>query len=119
MNTPIQPSMFTNLPASVVVTSSHPREAEIQRAMERASELVLERYEAVLRSLGSVLVDFIAGDVTERYEAKYGPLAAHDKKALGGLFQRLMRSGVIEKTGEYRARNQGNAAAVYRLKVRI
>lgn len=110
---------FPTLPdasAFDAVAVGHPRQEEIERAFEKATALVLERYEAVIRTYGSVMTDFIAGDITDHYEKKWGQLSKHDKKALGGLYQRLMKRGVIVKTGEYRARNQGNASAVYRLK---
>lgn len=34
----------------------------------------------------------------------------------GGLFIQLQKKGVVEKTGGYRLRDQGNASAIYRLK---
>lgn len=113
----IQTSLFDTAPAFVPPppASTHPRAEQIERAFERASDEMVERYEAIIRVVGDVRDDFIAGDITDRYEQRYGKLEDHEKKALGGLYQRLIKSGVIEKTGKHRARNQGNLTAVYRL----
>ena len=97
------------------MASSHPRAEQIERAFERASEFMVEHYEQIMQTVGSVRDDFTAGDITERYEQRHGKLSDHDKKALGGVYQRLLKRGVIEKTGKHRARNQGNLCAVYKL----
>ena len=112
------PSLFGERPVAAPAPAGHPRKAEIKRAYERVDQLFLDRYQETLEAYGSGVADFIAGDVTEVYEKRYKALSTSQKKALGGLYQRLMQQKRIEKTGEYRARNQGNASAVYRLKRR-
>lgn len=113
----IQTSLFESMPVAppMPMASSHPRAEQIERAFERASEFMVEHYEQIMQTVGSVRDDFTAGDITERYEQRHGKLSDHDKKALGGVYQRLLKRGVIEKTGKHRARNQGNLCAVYKL----
>lgn len=111
----IQTSLFDTAAATVTAASSFPRKAQIDAAFERADEAFIERYGLVLVIYGKANAAFIAGDVTDYYVKNYGPISDKQKKSLGGLYQRLQRSGVIEKTGGSRMRDQGNLAAEYRL----
>lgn len=92
------------------------RREVIMRIFATADGYFISEYVKCLVEFGLTHDDFIAGDVTDVYEKRSGKLSTHEQKSLGGLFLQLQRKGVIEKTGGYRARNQGNASAVYRLK---
>ena len=107
-----QPSLLTPTTPAV----SYPRAAQIERAYAKANPLIMALYEKAVRIGGSILPDFTACEITEIFTAKCGKPDTVTIKALGGLYIRLQKEGVIEKTGGYRARNQGNAAAVYRLR---
>ena len=109
------PSLFDHL-AGRVDNYAPPRSEHIARAFEKADAVFVERYGLFLISFGMRHKDFIAGEVTAEYETKYGPITLKQKKALGKLYQTVQRTKLIEKTGGYRARNQGNASAIYRLK---
>ena len=108
------PTLFDLCPSF----NTHPRAEQIARAEGKVSPEFFERYEQILMAVGQVMRGgFIACDVTEMFERRYRPLTKVEQKGLGGFYQRLLRAGVLEKTGGYRARNQGNPSSVYRLKV--
>ena len=104
------------IPANAVMRTRQPsRQKQINAVFEKADKATFFKYRCVLVQYGTTHADFIAGDVTESFETSVFKLDARHKKALGGLYQRLIAEGVIEKTGEYRKRDQGNMTAVYRL----
>lgn len=110
------PSMFNgNGEPSVYVTRQNPRQPQIDRAFEKAEQAFLDQYENFLLTTAAFHPGFIAGEITEAYVKRHGAISIKQKKALGGLYQRLMNRGLIEKTGGYRARNQGNPSAIYKL----
>lgn len=92
------------------------RQYQRERAHDAADDAFLERYTALLLSVGRVLGRFIAFEVTREYERRYGEIGERNLKGLGGLFARLQRQGIIEKTGEYLPRKNGCVQARYRLK---
>lgn len=96
--------------------SMEERQLTIERVFEEAEPEFIQMYRAFLLSYAGRVEDFIAGEVTAEFNEAHRRLTAHEKKALGGLYQSLQREGAIEKTGWYRARNQGSASAIYRLK---
>jgi len=110
------PSMFDVPHAVAVAEPSNVRQPIIDSVFERADAAFLERYGLFLVTFGRTVVDFIAGDVTAAYERRYGKISPSQKKSLGGLYQRAIKHGTIEPTNEYRKRDQGNVAAIYRLK---
>ncbi len=91
----------------------HPRAEQIELAFVHADDDFIEKYTRFVIVFADVHFDFIAGEVTEQFEKRHFKLDDRQKKALGGLYQRLLKSGEIVKTGTYRSRNQGNASAVY------
>jgi hypothetical protein len=88
----------------------------IMRVFGEADSHFISSYVKCLVEFGLSHEDFIAGEVTTVFERRNGELSTHEMKALGGLFLQLQWKGVIEKTGGYRLRDQGNASAIYRLK---
>jgi hypothetical protein len=104
------------LPESLPSISIEARREIIMRIFDAADGHFISTYVRTLVDFGFSHEDFIAGDVTAVYEKRHGELSVHEQKSLGGLYMQLQRKGVIEKTGGYRARNQGNASAIYRLK---
>lgn len=112
-----QPTMFdTQIPmiSPTVHTYEAPRQKQIDAAFENADADFIERYTRFIRSYAAIYDDFIAGDVTTAFEQKHFKLSPRQKKSLGGLFQRLLKSGEIVATGGYRKRDQGNPSSVYR-----
>lgn len=93
-----------------------PRQAQIDAAFEHADEEFIERYTRFARAYASIYPDFIAGEVTAAFEKKHFKLSPRQKKALGGVYQRMLKSGEIVATGGYRKRDQGNPSAIYRRK---
>jgi hypothetical protein len=93
-----------------------PRKAQRDRAEQRADPVVMERYERVLTSAGSGLGVFIAAEITEQYEKRYGKLSERDAKGLGGLYARLLLRGTIVKTKVWRPRKNGCPQAEYEWK---
>lgn len=92
------------------------RQETIERVYAEADENFIAGYRNFLIWFADRVDDFIAGDVTERFEKSFRKLKPRETKQLGGLYQVLQKEGVIEKTGGYRKRDQGSPAAVYRLK---
>jgi hypothetical protein len=115
-----QPSLFggavPDLTHQEPPKSPPSRQDIIERTYAKAEADFLERYRKHLLAFGDGLADFTACDVTTSFESLYGKLSKIEGKQLGGLYRRLQFDGTIEKTGQFRERNQGNVAAVYRLK---
>jgi len=103
-------------PLSSRTPASNDRRKLIKQVFEKADEAFIARYTEYLMTWGGLQADFIAGEVTAFYERFNNKLSSREKKQLGGLYIALQKERVIEKTGQYRKRDQGNAAAVYRLK---
>jgi hypothetical protein len=118
------PDLFTGVvpqfdPVAVPVSSppsNNPRQEIIERVFEEAEPEFIQMYCAFLLSYAKRVEDFIACEVTAEFNEAHRPVTKIEGKQLGGLYQSLQRVGAIEKTGSYRARNQGSASAVYRLK---
>lgn len=92
-----------------------PRQDIIERTYKSAEPEFIQMYRAFLLAYAERHEDFIAGEVTAAFGEIHRPVSETEGKQLGHLYQLLQRDGSIEKTGGYRARNQGNASAVYRL----
>lgn len=112
-----QPSLLAGVPdyvPPVAVAQTVPREHQVERAERKASAEFIERYERFLIFFGRGRT-FISNEVTQAYESRYEKLTEIEEKALGGFYRKRLRSGLIEKTGVYRSRDQGNASAEYKL----
>lgn len=110
-----QISLFADTIAPLPQRDPRPRGKQIDSAFSKADASFIALYEAFLFSFGATHQDFTACEVTEAFTAKHYTLSDKQKKSLGGLYQRLIKRGKIEKTGIPRERNQGNLAMVYRL----
>lgn len=109
--------LFDSIPVDPKPVPSYADDRRVarRRAFAKADEIFIANYEKCVLQIGTQASAFIAAEVTEHYEAVYGKLADHQAKALGGLYGDLQRRRLIEKTGEHRARKNGNMAAEYRL----
>jgi hypothetical protein len=96
--------------------SINERQGIIERVFEEAAPEFIQMYRAFLLSYAERVEDFIANQVTSAFGEQFRPLTEKEGKQIGGLYQRLQTEGILENTGEYRKRDQGSPASVYRLK---
>lgn len=109
-----QPTLFTESPPPVF--NDRPRAKQIKAAFAKCDASFLALYEAFLFWHGATHTDFIANEVTTAFEQKHYKLSPSQKKALGGMYQGLLRREKIEKVNGSRERDQGNLSQIYRMK---
>lgn len=93
----------------------NPRQPMIDAALDHADEMFKESYRAFALSYAASHVDFIGEDISTAYKTTRLP-QPREWRAVGGLFQKLIRQGLFEPTGAYRMRANHTPTAVYRAK---
>jgi hypothetical protein len=105
------------------LSQTHPRSEQIALAFDHADDAVKESYREFAVRFAYTVKDFTGEDVTTAFKAdpttvKPAPRDDHNEwKFAGGVIQKLVASGVFEKTGEWRNRYNGNGTRVYRLRI--
>lgn len=92
---------------------THPRAEKIAKAASNADEAApgwRDRAAAFVLAFGKTRATFTAEDATKAFGEDQPT-----QGAMGAVFVTLAKQRKIEKTGEYRARAQGNAQPVWKL----
>lgn len=106
-----QPQLF-DIRRETVDVCANPRQSVIDSTLEKADEEFKERYLEVLMEFVRSGQEFIGEMVQVAYKCRRLP-PPKNWRAVGGIYQRLIRKGVIEVVG-YGKRNQGNPSPKYR-----
>lgn len=107
--------LFENVQAVPLSGPAIPREQAIKAAMANAGSKFIEEYTAFALLYAASHEDFIGEDITREWMRQKRP-CPREWRAVGGIFQGLVKRGIFEKTHEYRSRENGSPSAVYRLK---
>lgn len=89
------------------------RQERIDAAFSHADARFRDEYTALVKRFAASGMPFIGQDVTDAYKRSKRLPQPREWRATGGIYQKLIRQGVIVRVG-YRARNQGSPSAVYR-----
>lgn len=93
------------------------RREKMERAARRLSDEVKSAFEKFLIKFATDHADFITEDATLAYAKTDLPQPPNDFRGVGGIVQKLIRRGILLKTGEYRINAGGSRPmAVYKLK---
>lgn len=91
------------------------RQSQIDAAFDHADTAFKEEYTAFALLYAASHKDFTGEDVSEAYRRNRTLPQPREWRAIGGIYQRLIRQRLIEPTREYRLRANKTPTAVYRL----
>ena len=100
--------------ASTRAKEPRTRQDAIKAAFARADESFREAYRAFVLQYADTHAEWIGEDVSAAYKRDRHNLLPREWRAVGHIYQQLIKSGQIERTGKYRERGQGSPSAIYR-----
>ena len=112
-----QPALFDAVGTPAPPTPLDKRYAAMAAAHDKASDEWREAYEKFIIGYLGYTGDATPETIRLAYEASGNPQLENSKRASGGIFQRLLRRGIIVEVRRERSKLYGNFIPVYRLNI--
>lgn len=113
-----QMALFDNLSASAF-PAGNVRQKQIDAALAKAHDAWRVRFEEfILEYAARATEPFTGEDVWDAYDATPGQPRTDRRQAAGGIFQRLVRTGQLQRAEMKRSRKFGNFLQAYSAELR-